>query len=260
MTTTDVRSRLDSLFPRLEDVPAAADFAPGGGVYPDGTLYLVDGEVRRWTGETGEVTSPVCVAVDGRVERRRMGPHAALTREEALAALDAAVRAWDHGRGPWPTMSVGERIDAVSRRSSAAWIAGRAESRAPPHVGDRQDARPTPRRSSTAPSSTSATPSSALKELDRAASRFVVERGHHRPDPPRAARASCSAWGPFNYPLNETFTTLIPALIMGNTVVFKPPRSACCCQAAAAGGVPRRVPAAASSTSSTASGRETVRR
>ena len=28
--------------------------------------------------------------------------------------------------------------------------------------------------------------------------------------------------GPFNYPLNETFTTLIPALIMGNTIVFKP--------------------------------------
>jgi glyceraldehyde-3-phosphate dehydrogenase (NADP+) len=30
--------------------------------------------------------------------------------------------------------------------------------------------------------------------------------------------------GPFNYPLNETFTTLIPALIMGNTVIFKPPK------------------------------------
>jgi len=28
--------------------------------------------------------------------------------------------------------------------------------------------------------------------------------------------------GPYNYPLNETFTTLIPALLMGNTVVFKP--------------------------------------
>jgi len=28
--------------------------------------------------------------------------------------------------------------------------------------------------------------------------------------------------GPYNYPLNETFSTLIPALIMGNTVVFKP--------------------------------------
>jgi glyceraldehyde-3-phosphate dehydrogenase (NADP+) len=30
--------------------------------------------------------------------------------------------------------------------------------------------------------------------------------------------------GPFNYPLNETFTTLIPALIMGNTAIFKPPK------------------------------------
>jgi acyl-CoA reductase-like NAD-dependent aldehyde dehydrogenase len=28
--------------------------------------------------------------------------------------------------------------------------------------------------------------------------------------------------GPYNYPLNETFTTLIPALLMGNTVIFKP--------------------------------------
>ena len=36
----------------------------------------------------------------------------------------------------------------------------------------------------------------------------------------RASVALCL--GPFNYPLNETFTTLIPALIMGNTVIFKP--------------------------------------
>jgi acyl-CoA reductase-like NAD-dependent aldehyde dehydrogenase len=30
--------------------------------------------------------------------------------------------------------------------------------------------------------------------------------------------------GPFNYPLNETFTMLIPALINGNSVLFKPPK------------------------------------
>jgi len=30
--------------------------------------------------------------------------------------------------------------------------------------------------------------------------------------------------GPFNYPLNETFTTLIPAILMGNTLLFKPPK------------------------------------
>jgi glyceraldehyde-3-phosphate dehydrogenase (NADP+) len=28
--------------------------------------------------------------------------------------------------------------------------------------------------------------------------------------------------GPYNYPLNETFSLLIPAIIMGNTVIFKP--------------------------------------
>ncbi len=49
--------------------------------------------------------------------------------------------------------------------------------------------------------------------------------------------------GPYNYPLNETFTTLIPALIMGNTVVFKPPKLGRAAPPPAAGGVPRLVPA-----------------
>ena len=30
--------------------------------------------------------------------------------------------------------------------------------------------------------------------------------------------------GPYNYPLNETFATLIPAMLMGNTIIFKPPQ------------------------------------
>ena len=29
-------------------------------------------------------------------------------------------------------------------------------------------------------------------------------------------------FGPYNYPLNETFALLIPAIIMGNTAIFKP--------------------------------------
>lgn len=29
---------------------------------------------------------------------------------------------------------------------------------------------------------------------------------------------------PFNYPQNETFTTLIPTVVMGNTILFKPPK------------------------------------
>jgi glyceraldehyde-3-phosphate dehydrogenase (NADP+) len=63
----------------------------------------------------------------------------------------------------------------------------------------------------------------ALKELDRSSSRFVVEQGiigQIR----RGPLGVTLSMGPYNYPLNETFTTLIPALIMGNTVVMKPPR------------------------------------
>src|SRR5438552_4564774 len=48
-------------------------------------------------------------------------------------------------------------------------------------------------------------------------------RRHDRTDPPHAARRRV-VHGPYNYPLNETFATLIPALLMGNTVVFKPPQ------------------------------------
>ncbi len=63
----------------------------------------------------------------------------------------------------------------------------------------------------------------ALKDLDRVASRFVIEQGvigQIR----RAPLGVVLCMGPYNYPLNETFTTLIPALIMGNTVIFKPPK------------------------------------
>jgi glyceraldehyde-3-phosphate dehydrogenase (NADP+) len=228
MATTDVRSRVEALFPRIEDVPEAADFAPGGGVYPDGTLYLVGGELRRWTGETREVTSPVCVEAARRIERRRMGPHAALTTEEALAALHAAVAAWDHGRGRWPTMSVGARIEAVQALAAGMqqvreqsvrllmWEIGKTRGdsekefdRTVQYVLDTVE---------------------ALKEIDRAAGRFSASAGILA-QIRRAPLGVVLCMGPFNYPLNETFTTLVPALIMGNTVVAKLPRYGALCQA-----------------------------
>ncbi len=228
MTTLDVRPRLDALFPRIEDVPAAADFAPGGGVHPDGTLYLIDGEVRRWTGATSEVTSPVCVVRNGRIERRRMGAHAALTKEEALAALAAAVRAWDHGRGRWPTMSVGARIDAV-----LAFVAGMEKAREESvrllmwEIGKtRADSEKEFDRTVQYVRDTV----ESLKEMDRTAGRFIASAGILA-QIRRAPLGPVLCMGPFNYPLNETFTTLVPALIMGNTVVAKLPRYGMLCQA-----------------------------
>ena len=62
----------------------------------------------------------------------------------------------------------------------------------------------------------------ALKELDNNNSRFVVAEGTIG-QIRRTPLGVVLCMGPFNYPLNETFATFIPALIMGNTVVFKPP-------------------------------------
>jgi glyceraldehyde-3-phosphate dehydrogenase (NADP+) len=42
-----------------------------------------------------------------------MGQVPAMDEEAAIAGLNAAVRAWDHGRGSWPTMSVAARVAAV---------------------------------------------------------------------------------------------------------------------------------------------------
>ncbi len=61
----------------------------------------------------------------------------------------------------------------------------------------------------------------ALKELDRRSSRFELEQdtlGQIR----RVPLGVALCMGPTTTRSTETFTTLIPALIMGNTVVFKP--------------------------------------
>jgi glyceraldehyde-3-phosphate dehydrogenase (NADP+) len=63
----------------------------------------------------------------------------------------------------------------------------------------------------------------AVKELDRASSRFSAHEGILA-QVRRAPLGVTLCMGPFNYPLNETCTTLIPALLMGNPVIFKPSR------------------------------------
>jgi glyceraldehyde-3-phosphate dehydrogenase (NADP+) len=224
----DVGARVAGLFPAWDAVPPEADFAPGGGTYPHGVLYLIDGEIRRWDGETHAVESPVCVARDGSTERRPLGPHAALTKEEALAALAAAGRAYDGGHGAWPTMKVGARIEAVEAFCAAMaavreesvrllmWEIGKTRADAEKEF-DRtvQYIRDTVE---------------ALKEIDRSAGRFSRNAGILA-QIRRAPLGVVLCMGPFNYPLNETFTTLLPALIMGNTVVAKLPRFGMLCQA-----------------------------
>jgi len=59
------------------------------------------------------------------------------------------------------------------------------------------------------------------KQMDRNSAKFNKSDGiyaHIR----RGPLGVVLCLGPYNYPLNETFCLLIPALIMGNTAIFKP--------------------------------------
>ena len=183
--------------------------------------YLSDGVMKEWTGPQQDVLSPLGEVSDGSFRRKRIGSYPLLTEEQALEALDAACKAYDHGRGAWPTMSVEQRIghvEAFAHRMQEQreqvvkllmWEIGKtlpdAEKefdRTVDYIRDTID---------------------ALKDLDRLSSRFVIEQGVIA-QIRRAPLGVVLCMGPFNYPLNETFTTLIPALIMGNTVIFKPPK------------------------------------
>ncbi len=80
------------------------------------TGYLINGEIRVWDGPRQEVLSPVWVKSVTDLTPIFIGEYPLLTETEAIQALDAAVTAYDHGRGLWPTMSVAERIDHMRVR------------------------------------------------------------------------------------------------------------------------------------------------
>ena len=183
--------------------------------------YLVDGELRRWDGPLQEVHSPVRVRTVAGCGSKLVGEAPQLTGAAALEALAVAVRAYSNGRGVWPTMSVGERIKCV-QRFTAAMLEKRGEivTLLQWEIGkSRQEAEREFDRTNIYIRDTL----EALKELDRVASRFVIQQGiigQIR----RAPLGVVLCMGPYNFPLYETFTTLIPALVMGNTILLKPPR------------------------------------
>src|SRR5690606_3232429 len=75
--------------------------------------YLLNGELKKWDGPLSPVVSPIYTRIDGKLKQKVLGATPLLTAQEAMAALDAAVRAYDLGHGSWPTRSVTERIAYV---------------------------------------------------------------------------------------------------------------------------------------------------
>jgi glyceraldehyde-3-phosphate dehydrogenase (NADP+) len=179
--------------------------------------YLINGEIHTWEGPQQEVYSPICKKETGKP--RLIGSYPLLTEKEALEALDAAVRAYNNGSGEWPTMAVSDRIRCIEEfvfrmQTHKKEITNLLMWEICKTVKDSEKEfdRTVEYIKSTI---------DALKELDRTSSRFTIEKGIIA-QIRRAPLGVVLCMGPFNYPLNETFTTLIPALIMGNTVIFKP--------------------------------------
>lgn len=206
---------LDSLFPSAEEIPETWRL----GDPLEQRDYLVNGELRRWDGPLATVRSPVWLK-EGADERQVvLGSAPLLDADTALTALDAAVQAYDKGRGAWPNMRVAERIQHVE-----TFLARMREQRQAVvkllmwEIGKNlKDSEKEFDRTCDYIVDTI----NALKDLDRRSSRFELEQGTLG-QIRRAPLGVALCMGPYNYPLNETFTTLIPALIMGNTVVFKP--------------------------------------
>ncbi|MCC6808211.1 MAG: aldehyde dehydrogenase family protein [Deltaproteobacteria bacterium] len=180
--------------------------------------YLIDGEVRTWSGAHIDVLSPI---EDEHGKRTVLGRAPKLSKEEALSALAAAKRAWSNGRGEWPTMRVQDRIRCVERFTKGMLAVREDIVRLLMlEIGkSRKDSESEVDRTMVYIKDTI----EALKELDRASGRFVMQDGFIG-QTRRSPLGVALCMGPFNYPLNETFTTLIPALIMGNAIVSKLPK------------------------------------
>lgn len=208
-------NRLSNLFPSWDSIPE--QYRPDGKI--EQREYLVDGTLHVWNGPLATVRSPVYLSTDEGDEQVILGSTPQLDADTALIALDAAVRAYDNGQGAWPTMRVAERISHVER-----FLARMREQREAVvkllmwEIGKNlKDSEKEFDRTCDYIVDTI----NALKKLDRQSSRFELEQGTLG-QIRRVPLGVALCMGPYNYPLNETFTTLIPALIMGNTVVFKP--------------------------------------
>ena len=209
--------RLQKLFPTAAEVPQEWDIAAPNHQRD----YLLDGKIVHWEGPVQEVFSPIFIREGDELKPKLLGSYPLIGSKEAMEALDSATKAYDYGRGEWPTMGIEERIKCVEEftkmmigyRSQVVkllmWEIGKSLpdsekefDRTVEYIYATID---------------------ALKALDRKSSGFEIDQGiigQIR----RSPLGVVLCMGPFNYPLNETYTMLIPALIMGNVVMFKPPR------------------------------------
>ena len=187
--------------------------------------YLVNGAFKSWDGPFNEIHAAICKPTSNEnLERILIGKIPKTGLPEAFECLESAEKAYDNGFGEWPMFSVEKRISYVEHfvgemlklRTEVVnllmWEIGKSEKdsekefdRTIKYIYDTIE---------------------SLKKLERKSAAFTIEEGvigQIR----RSPLGITLCIGPYNYPLNETYTLLIPALIMGNVILFKPPKHGC---------------------------------
>jgi glyceraldehyde-3-phosphate dehydrogenase (NADP+) len=179
--------------------------------------FLINGEIKTWNGAFSQVYSTISTSEN--YAPTFLGEVPDLTQKEGLEAVEAANNAFDNGQGIWPTMKVSDRIKCVEQfaqkmketRSEVVkflmWEIGKSLP-----DSEKEFDRTVDYIFETIKS---------YKELNARNAHFSNVQGINAMIR-RSPLGVVLCLGPYNYPLNETFTLLIPALIMGNTVVFKP--------------------------------------
>ena len=180
--------------------------------------YLIDGKIGKWNGEFTEVISTL-LANEEDDKYITLGDSPKMDKKHALLALEAADKAYSNGTGTWPTMKVYERINCmqkfvdlmVLKRDEVVkllmWEIGK----------NLKDSEKEFDRTIDYINETI----NEYKKIDRDGAFFHNNSGV-RALIRRGPLGVVLCLGPYNYPLNETFALLIPAIIMGNTAIFKP--------------------------------------
>ncbi|ORX75529.1 aldehyde dehydrogenase [Anaeromyces robustus] len=184
---------------------------------------LLDGTLKPYKGNFINVYSPIYY--QGTQERALIGSYPDMTPEDSIKAIKAAKKAFNNGKGEWPSMTPYERINIMNKflegleknkigiAKSIMWEIGKSwDDSLKEVVRTIEYIKDTIK---------------AVEDLYKNKNiKSVNGVNAYIKDTPIGV-ILCSS--PFNYPFNETYTTLIPALIMGNTAVMKLPHYGVVC-------------------------------
>lgn len=213
----ELMTLMTKIFPKQSELPKSIEIPKILG------RILVDGKIITNGFKTKPIFSPCSLRTDS--DDSLIFPEIGSTPQVDSAlfsqAVDAAAKAWQKGRGEWPCARMEDRVSAIANlrdrliplrdlicrllmwEIAKPWRDAESEfDRTIQYMNDTIE---------------------ATKQLDRDCSRIQFA-GDIMSQIRRAPLGVTLCMGPFNYPLNETFTTLIPALIVGNVVVVKLPR------------------------------------